>query len=97
MGVSSAAVSFQIRELNEQTKHYYCPYITNVQSILYIKTQKYIAVNTNAKIDMVVSRGHALSEEARLVYGVGVGDELGIVVALPVKPVTFVGTDKLNF
>jgi hypothetical protein len=41
----------------------------------------------------VDSRGHALSAEARLVYGVGVCDELGRVVL----PVTFVGTDKLYF
>lgn len=56
--------------------------------------QKYSAVSTKATIDMVVSNGHALSEEARLVYGVGMWDELGRIVVLPV---TFVGIDKLNF
>jgi hypothetical protein len=34
--------------------------------------QKYIAVSTNARIGMDVPKGQALSEEARLVYGVGV-------------------------
>jgi hypothetical protein len=43
--------------------------------------------------DNVVPRGHALSAEARLVYGVGAWDEVGRVVLL----VTFVGIDKLYF
>lgn len=46
--------------------------ITIIHIVLYITMQKYSAVSTKATIDMVVSKGHALSEEARLVYGVGV-------------------------
>jgi len=60
---------------------------------VYNTVQKYSAVSTSNTGEIVAPRGHALSAEARLVYGVGVCDELGSVVL----PVTFVGTDKLNF
>ena len=60
---------------------------------VYNTVQKYSAVSTSNTGDIVAPRGHALSAEARLVYGVGVCDEVGSVVL----PVTFVGTDKLNF
>lgn len=59
----------------------------------YNTVQKYSAVSTSNRGDTVAPRGQALSAEARLVYGVGVSDGLGSVVL----PVTFVGTDKLNF
>ena len=60
-----ASLSRRINEIGELN-------ITIIHTILYITMQKYIAVSTKATIDMVVSKGHALSEEARLVYGVGV-------------------------
>lgn len=60
---------------------------------VYNTIQKYSAVSTSNRGDTVAPRGHALSAEARLVNGVGVYDGLGSVVL----PVTFVGTDKLNF
>ena len=67
--------------------------INIIPLLVYNTVQKYSAVSTSNTGDIVAPRGHALSAEARLVYGLGVCDELGRVVLL----VIIVGMDKLNF